>query len=502
MPNLKWTINPDLESNLLDFEPESTESEDEIRSLAESLESERKNIPPARLATAPSEDCLPGLSSIFSPQALPKEERSDGLRAVPLSFGVTRIEFGDEQREEESLPESAFEDEISEYQYREIVVDKNGRPRHAGADCQEGEFVNRLRRAAEQDLYIFCKAVLDRFFLTESLHRPICQYIQKVPPFRKLTLMPREHAKTAIVSGGLPLHIIIQPAETNIYFPGMEGSECRIMLAGENMRMAKKNLRVLEAIHSENKLFRSLWPERVWDQPRRQSKVWNQEALIFPRENEWPDPTIWALGVDGAVTGARPNVMIKDDLISIEASRSEIVMGAAIDWHVASRALLDSYEVESGLQGLEFIIGTRWAVFDLYSYIMDNDPSVEVNDEKYHSIIRDGKILWPEKHTVESINQLRKEHGSNFYLLYMNSAENPELTDFDTELIREVKILGGDLVFEEDERDEILKRKYLGKEDQHKEFGRTIGLRRGDRFDLRVFTDDRMTKAFRVRMGV
>jgi len=49
-------------------------------------------------------------------------------------------------------------------------------------------------------------------------------------------------------------------------------------------------------------------------------------------------------------------------------------MLAAIEWHKASRALLDEYEKESGLVSLEWIIGTRWAVFDLYSYIMDNDP--------------------------------------------------------------------------------------------------------------------------------
>lgn len=344
--------------------------------------------------------------------------------------------------------------------YKEIVIDANGQPRQAGADQQYGAWVVKLRSAAEKSLFLFAKGILNRHFLTETLHRPVCEFIQTVPPFRKLVLMPREHSKTAIISGALPLHIIVQPADGNIYFPGLEGSECRIMLAGENMRMAKKNLRVLEAIHSENKLFRTLWPHRCWEQPTRQAKVWNQEALIFPRQNEWPDPTIWALGVDGAVTGSRPNVMIKDDLISLEARNSDVVMQAAIDWHIASRALLDSYEVESGLQGLEFIIGTRWAVFDLYSYIQDNDPSVEIIDEIYHKIISNGQILWPEKHTLETIAQLRKEHRSMFYLLYLNSAADPELVDFDLNEVREFRLetIGDEkfIIFTEDHRDELL----------------------------------------------
>lgn len=341
----------------------------------------------------------------------------------------------------------------------EVVVDSNGRPRQAGADAQEGEFIRQLRLAAERDLYVFCKGVLGREFLTPTLHKPVCGFIQKVPPARKLVLMPREHAKTALIAGGLPIHILIQPAEGNIYFPGMEGCECRILLCGETMLMAKKNLRVLKDLFESHQLIRALWPERCWERPKAQAPEWSGNAIIIPRKNEWPDQTIKAVGVDGAVTGSRPNVMIKDDLISIAAANSDVVMKSAIEWHKASRALLDKYEVESGLQSLEFIIGTRWAVYDLYSEIIDNDPSVEVIDSSFWSIIRDGKILWPEKHTPESIHQLRYEHGAMFYLLYMNSAADPELVDFDLDQVREFKLLEGQLLFDQDQRDGLLQQR-------------------------------------------
>jgi hypothetical protein len=321
----------------------------------------------------------------------------------------------------------------------------------------EGEWVKKYKTRSEQSLFVFTKGVLGRFFLTKHFHRKICSFIQKCPPFRKLVLMPREHAKTAIVSGGLPAHILIQPAETNLYFPGLEGNECRILLAGETETMAKKNLRVIEDIWESNKLFRAFWPHRVWEgKAKSQSRTWSDLAMIIPRDNEWPDPTIRAIGVGGAVTGSRPNVLLKDDLVSFKAANSDVVMDEAIEWHKASRALLDRYEVESGLQSLEFIIGTRWAVYDLYSYIIDNDPSVEVNDPEFHRIIRDGKILWPEKYTDDDIEQLRTEHGSMFYLLYLNSAADPELTTFDMTQVRDFRFENGEIIFEEDERDLIL----------------------------------------------
>jgi len=42
---------------------------------------------------------------------------------------------------------------------------------------------------------------------------------------------------------------------------------------------------------------------------------------------------------------------------------------------------------------LEFIIGTRWAVADLYEYILTNDPTVEWI---VRSIVEDQKPIWPE----------------------------------------------------------------------------------------------------------
>jgi hypothetical protein len=379
--------------------------------------------------------------------AHPSGGESLAQRVAPAKTKKKKKDYSDIIKKREAFAARAKRGPI-DYLMREVVVDENGLPRQAGADHQEGEFIVRIKKAGERSLYFFCKGILNRHFLTLSLHKPVCDFQQLTPPFHKLTLMPREHAKTAIVSGGLPLHIIIQPADTNMYFPGIQGSECRILLAGETQDMAEKNLRVLKSVHDDNLVFRSLWPHICWKNAKRESPVWSQKAAIFPRLNEWPDPTIWAKGTDGAVTGTRPNVMIKDDLVSLEASRSDTVMANAIEWHKASRALLDSYEKESGLYGLEFIIGTRWAVYDLYSDIIDTDPSVEVIDEKFHQIIRNGKVLWPEKHTKESVAELMHYHKHMFFLLYMNNAADPNLVDFNLDDVREFRFVNDQIMWE------------------------------------------------------
>ena len=167
--------------------------------------------------------------------------------------------------------------------------------------------------------------------------------------------------------------------------------------------------------------------------------------MTCPRESTYPDPTVYAIGVGGAITGSRPNVIIKDDLISLEAANSDVVMRSAIEWHKVSRALLDEFEKETGAESLEFIIGTKWAVFDLYTFVLDGDEetppdySVEVLIRKILEPDSNGdpRPIWPERFPPDRIEQLRKEFGSMFFLLYMNEASDPNLVDFDIPQVRE-----------------------------------------------------------------
>lgn len=332
----------------------------------------------------------------------------------------------------------------------EYVVDaRTGHIREAGTLGEDGgRHIDQLRTACEQSLYLYTKFVLGRDYLTDALHEPVCMWLQTPTPQRKMLLLPREHAKTSMVSHGLPTHILIQPAESNIYVPGMDGADCRILLSCETEARATDHIRVMETAFESNDLLRALWPHRCWTSPRKQSKKWNDREFIIPRAHEYPDPSVRGIGVGGAITGAHPNILIKDDLISIEAANSPIVMHTAIRWHVTSRALINTPD------SLEFIIGTRWAVGDLYQYIIDNDESVGYI---VRAIVENGETIYPERFTLEKVAQLRKEFGTLFPLLYMNSAADPDLVDFDLEDIREFYILDDQVVFTEDERDTALR---------------------------------------------
>src|SRR5574342_173805 len=123
----------------------------------------------------------------------------------------------------------------------EIIVDANGQPRQAGASTAEGEFITNVKLKAERSLYFFAKAILGRGYLNRRLHTDVSRFLTTTPPYRKMLLLPREHAKTSIVSHALPAHAIIQPKESNIYIQGRAGVDSRILLAGETLDRAGKN---------------------------------------------------------------------------------------------------------------------------------------------------------------------------------------------------------------------------------------------------------------------
>jgi len=334
--------------------------------------------------------------------------------------------------------------------FEEVVVDRRtGQPRHAGADQSDGPWIMQFRRRAEQSLYVFAKGVLGLTRLTPTLHKPLCAGLTRIPPYRKLRLLPRDHLKTSVVSRALPMHALIQPPETNVYLPGFEGASTRVLLAGETATNTEHQLRWIEMQFESNVRLRALWPHRCWDNPRKEARKWNESEMLLPRTLSFPESSIETIGVGGAVTGRHYDILIKDDLATLDAANSPIIMAGAIEWHKASRALFHDPD-----RGLEFTIGTRWAVYDLYHDIIEHDPSVEC---EVRSAIEEGAPIFPELFTLEGLDRLRRELGPLFPLLYLNSPVDAAISDFAMAEVREFTVVGNALRFDEDERDFVLR---------------------------------------------
>lgn len=331
----------------------------------------------------------------------------------------------------------------------ELIVEK-GSVRQAGT-IQSGDFIVRVREASERSLYFYAKNILGWKDLTNGLHHPLCNSIQSVTHRQKGYLLPRATFKTTLAMS-LVSHMTIQPEAHNIYFPGMYGPDTRILYAAETTDRAETRVLYVRSVYDNNRLLRAMWPHIVWENPNAQHTKWNQQRLLLPRHHEYPECTIERCGVESAITGGHFNAIIKDDLIAEEARNSALVMQRAISWNNSSTSLFDNLAT-----GLEWYFGTRWGAWDLYTEVMEKQPEVIWVTR---SIIEDGHIIFPERFTMESLENQRRKDPDLFALNYMNSTAGSSLAYFNMADVRSFIIDGDDVDFSEKEIDAALTAQY------------------------------------------
>jgi hypothetical protein len=390
------------------------------------------------------------------------------------------IEFDDQgnliaQHQPDSPPPlPAFQEEIAPLPPQEFVTEGD-QVRQAGTLGEERDLIEQYRRKMEQDLFAFCFTIMGGDNILQKIpHGLFCDFLQAVPPKRKLLLAPRGHLKTTL-AGGQALHFFIQPREHNSYFPRRlgalghnDGRSTRVLLSSKSLPLASDRLGRLKMMLETNKLFSGFWPEVFWERPEKQARVWNNEEIQFQRPDIFVEPSIKCIGVGGTITGYHFNVHMHDDLIDIKDRASPTTMKTAFDWFVASRALMDNIQ-----ESIEIVTGTHWANNDLYTLIRENDQSV---DTRVFSALKTGSVvsepgkrpglsedaapLWPEVFPLELLDQLCQPEpygvGDLFPLCYLNDPYHSSVVDFNPKDLRYYRIEGECVVFDDDVRDRAL----------------------------------------------
>lgn len=314
-------------------------------------------------------------------------------------------------------------------------------------------FAAGFKLACEASLYRFAKYVLDMrrklgqlVGLSPTLHWPVCDWLQDMSTDRehqltstlrvaggrrKLLMLPVVHLKTSIASHALPLHVLIQPPDHNLYFPDMPGRDARILLHGETTDKAGENAAVIRQHLESNPVLRWMWPDMMWNFVT-EAPLWKASMFTVRRSGQrvLAEPTITAIGVTTGLEQRHYDLIVMDDLATLEAAQSETVMNYAKVRRKACRSRLDnlSHSIEIG-------VGTHWTSTDIY-IDWRKDPSVQIC---IRAAIEDGQPIWPEKHSLEELLALRQEEQMGTALFsanYMNQPVNPGFTALDWEEVR------------------------------------------------------------------
>lgn len=278
------------------------------------------------------------------------------------------------------------------------------------------DVLKNLKERAGADLFFLCKGILGYHDLTPSCHGPLCTFHDVNDSRFKLTLMPRGHLKSTIVTIGKTIQRIIKDPNS------------RSLIANETSTNAERFLSVIKQHAETNKLFRTLFSDLIPRKPVR----WSQNELLFNREWIGPEPTIDTIGMTGAMTSRHYTHLGVDDPISEEAAKSKLVMDDVIN----RISKLFSLMVDPEHNTLD-LTGTRWALYDVYSHFMEWFG--QRLSHYIRSAIEDGKPIWPERFSLETLALIRNDPKMgeyNFACLYMNNPRNIAVQNFNVQDLR------------------------------------------------------------------
>ena len=170
----------------------------------------------------------------------------------------------------------------------------------------------------------------------------------------------------------------------------------RVVIVSNTGMQAAKIVKSIAKYITDSKDFQSVFPDV------KPSSPWNQETLVIERETLAKDPTVQAIGMHGNILGARIDLLIMDDVIDYENSRTDYQRQNALHW------------IESTLFGRltrharVVIIGNAWHNEDLMHVLSRRKVWFA---KKYPLVDADGVTTWPDRWPQERLDDKREELG-------------------------------------------------------------------------------------------
>lgn len=249
-----------------------------------------------------------------------------------------------------------------------------------------------IRELAEADLETFARLVLpSRVY--GSIHVELFKWwTRQDAKSHQLTLLPRDHGKSAMVGIRAAHRIVRDPA-------------VRILYISSTANLAYKQLKFIKDILTSD-IVRFYWPELVnLDEGKREKWTEAEISIDHPirKAENVRDPTVFTAGLTTSITGLHADVIILDDVVVKENAYT----GEGRTKTAEQYSLLASI---GGAMAEEWAVGTRYHPKDLYNDIInigveqyneDNeiigyDPIYEVFERQVESRgDGTGEFLWP-----------------------------------------------------------------------------------------------------------
>lgn len=188
----------------------------------------------------------------------------------------------------------------------------------------------------------------------------------------------------------------------------------RILISSKTAQNAEGFLTEIKNHFENNELLREIFG--AYHDPRKCPKWDNREIIVLPRvlsretRARSKEASITCVGVEGTIVSKHYDVIISDDLVDEENSRTQYMRDKTKTWYYQTLLpTLEPPDDEVEHRGEHHRLGTRYHYADLYGHLLAN----ELKD--HHQVIpaldEHGRSPWPGKYPAKWFAKRRRESG-------------------------------------------------------------------------------------------
>jgi phage terminase large subunit-like protein len=236
------------------------------------------------------------------------------------------------------------------------------------------------------------------YTIAPRLHRRIL--LHQLRHKKSLTLIYRGAGKTTVGTITKAIHLILQ--DPNV----------RILITSKTAKNAEDFLKEIKGHFEANERFREIFGDFVGD------NRWDQSAIeVKGRTRPAKEPTINTVGMGGAIASKHYDVILADDLVDEENSRTKVQREHMLEWHykVLTPTLRPPHD-EFPYRGQMHYLGTRFHYEDLYGHLTQGSSDGSGAELKDSTLIipaldENGQSHWPEMHPPEWFHEKKRTYG-------------------------------------------------------------------------------------------
>jgi phage terminase large subunit-like protein len=187
----------------------------------------------------------------------------------------------------------------------------------------------------------------------------------------------------------------------------LKNPNLRILLASKTSSNAEAFLKEIKAHFEGNEMLREIFGP--YYDANKVTKWDNREIEVLPRTVRTKEASITCVGVEGTVVGKHYDIILGDDLVDEENTRTKYMRDKTKQWYYQTLdPTLEPPSAEVPHRGEYHRMGTRYHYDDLYGYLMANELK-----EHYQIIpaLKNGKSPWPKKYPPEWFAEKKRKSG-------------------------------------------------------------------------------------------